>query len=170
MDRKLLLHGVLGGLLAGSLIGVFEIVAALLFARDIWLPFRMVSAMTLGPQALTPEHPLGPIILTGLAIHIVLSAIFGIAFEALLYLLPVVSSSSSSTNIAASLFGLLLWWVNFYLIAPLFSWLWFPLNANMLVQFVAHAFVFGLALGTYLNAAHRTAFSVTKWYGRVAHH
>ena len=48
-----------------------------------------------------------------------------------------------------------LWVVNFYLIAPIFGWTWFPEMTDPLVQFVAHAGFFGVPLGLYVAWALR---------------
>jgi hypothetical protein len=51
--------------------------------------------------------------------------------------------------------GLPLWLVNFYIIAPaVFPWF---TNANPVVQFLAHTFFFGTALGIYLERVRPTA-------------
>jgi hypothetical protein len=46
----------------------------------------------------------------------------------------------------ATLYGLILWLVNFYLIAPAARWDWFA-GANLLVQFFSHMLFFGAVLG-----------------------
>jgi hypothetical protein len=51
----------------------------------------------------------------------------------------------------ASAAGFALWIVNFYVIAPIAGWNWFPDGTDPLVQFVAHTFFFGSALGIYLD-------------------
>ncbi len=57
---------------------------------------------------------------------------------------------------AATAYGLLLWLVNFYLIARVAGWDWFPDGADQFWQgFIAHTFVFGSLLGIYLTIAPR---------------
>jgi len=58
---------------------------------------------------------------------------------------------------SAALYGLALWLVNFYVVAPV-AFEWFQ-DADTLVQFVAHTFLFGTLLGALLvpYAAHEAA-------------
>jgi hypothetical protein len=51
-----------------------------------------------------------------------------------------------------SVFGLALWLVNFYVIAPT-AFPWF-LQASPAVQFIAHTFFFGSVLGWFLWKSH----------------
>jgi len=55
----------------------------------------------------------------------------------------------------ASAAGLGLWLVNFYVIAPIGGWTWFPEDTIPLRQFIAHTFFYGAVLGLYLNFAAR---------------
>lgn len=55
--------------------------------------------------------------------------------------------------VVASIFGLALWLINFYVIAP-FAFPWF-LQSSPLVQFVGHTFFFGSVLGYYLWNSHQ---------------
>ncbi len=59
--------------------------------------------------------------------------------------------------IATAVLGLGLWIVNFYVIANLAGWVWFPDKSNPVVQFFAHTVFFGSVLGLYLNASARRA-------------
>jgi uncharacterized membrane protein YagU involved in acid resistance len=76
-----------------------------------------------------------------------LSVIFGIVFAIGIVVLPNLARSRGALIIAATLYGLLLWVVNFYVIAPVAGWNWFPDMTDPLVQFVAHTFLFGTVLG-----------------------
>lgn len=68
------------------------------------------------------------------------------------------SSSSWAVVISSAAGGLALWIVNFYVIAPLFGWTWFPNGTNPVVQFIAHTVFYGTVLGLILDRslfAHR---------------
>ena len=56
-------------------------------------------------------------------------------------------STPTSLAIAGALFGIALWLVNFYVIAPVVGWQWFPEQTNPIVQFLAHTFFFGAPAG-----------------------
>ncbi len=107
-----------------------------------------------------PATPLLTAAMTGMGLHMMLSIVYGVLFAWLVTVVPSVRGSSLAAIAAASLFGLLLWLVNFYLLAPPAGWMWFPTKTNPLQQFIAHTFGFGTLLGVYLDrvfAARRQA-------------
>ncbi len=88
----------------------------------------------------------------------VLSIVYGMVFGAL-------AASKLRGQMAhvglGSLFGLVLWLVNFYVIAAM-AFPWF-LEANPIVQFIAHTFFFGTVLGYSLwKARENTAADGTR--------
>jgi hypothetical protein len=56
-------------------------------------------------------------------------------------------TSSAQLAVAGTMFGTVLWLVNFYVIARLAGWTWFPGNVHHVIAFVGHAFFFGCPLG-----------------------
>ncbi|MGH2356093.1 MAG: hypothetical protein ACRDI2_16205 [Chloroflexota bacterium] len=150
-----LTQGITGGILAGIVFAAFEMgMAALLMGpAAFFAPLRMISAIALGESALDPGYDLATAALTGIVVHLVLSAIFGAIFGLLVAGAPAMVNSSGGLVGAASIYGLLLWLVNFYLIALAAGWTWFPEMTNPIVQFVAHTFFYGSVLGLYLSRA-----------------
>lgn len=152
--RPLVMHGVLGGIIAGLVFAAFEMLASamLMGLGAFFMPLRMIAAIVMGEGVLDPTTSLmGPLVV-GVLVHLALSAAFGVA---LAYLAPTVVRSGNGAAalvIAASVFGFLLWIVNFYIIAPIAGWYWFPERTNAIVQFLAHTFAFGSVLGFYLHA------------------
>jgi dipeptide/tripeptide permease len=49
---------------------------------------------------------------------------------------------------AGTFYGLLLWLINFYVIAPPARWVWFPTMANPVQQLISHVFAFGTVLAS----------------------
>lgn len=148
-------HGLIGGVVAGLVFATFEmIMAAILSGADaFFMPLRMIGAMLLGQQALQPDYSLIAAALAGVGVHMVLSMMFGLAVTAVARYVPALSASTTALLAWTSVAGLGLWIVNFYLIAPIAGWNWFPDNTNAVVQFFAHVFFYGTTLGIYLNAA-----------------
>ena len=145
------------GFLAGLLFAVFEMIAAALLQgpNSLFIPLRMIGAIVLGPAALEPTYALGVAALTGVLVHLGLSVAFAFVFSAM---------ASPAWNrgrlaIAGIAFGLFLWIMNLYLIAPLAGWSWFPERSNPVVQLVAHAFFFGCPLA-WLLARSRLALAI----------
>lgn len=87
--------------------------------------------------------------------HLALSALYGAVFGGLVALVAALRSSVGVLVLAGSLYGLALWLVNFYVIAPV-AFAWFQ-DANAAVQFVAHVFFFGALLGGILSRSARVA-------------
>lgn len=148
--RPGILHGAIGGAIAGMVMAMIEMVWSAAAGMGFWMPLRMIASVPLG--TMPPEISLGTGIAVGLGTHLVLSMMFGVVFVLLLWALPALRRSAMVTIVAASLFGLALWLVNFYVIAPVLGRDWFT-DADKLQQFVAHTFGFGTVLGLYLTAA-----------------
>jgi signal transduction histidine kinase len=137
------------GLLAGVVFMVFEMVVAGIMDSNPFAPPRMISAIALGQEALPmmPMIGLGIALPVAMLIHFVLSAIYGGVFGAIAANVQILQNRLALIG-AATIFGVLLWIVNFYIIAPV-AFPWF-LMANQVVQFVAHTFFFGSAVGLLL--------------------
>jgi hypothetical protein len=145
------------GVAAGLLFALFEMIAAVLIQGPNFflMPLRMIGAIVLGPSALEPTYSLGAAVVTGVLVHIVLSVAFAFVFAAAVS--P--AWSAGQLAIAGMIFGLIIWMVNFYGIAPIAGWWWFPERSNPDVQFVAHVFFFGYPVGWFL-ARSRVALAV----------
>ncbi len=148
-------HGALGGLIAGIVFAMFEmIMAAIMNGGDaFFMPLRMIGAMVLGQEALMPTYDLATAAIVGLVAHMMLSIIFGIVFAVVVALVPALAQSTGALIISTSAYGFLIWLVNFYIIARIAGWNWFPDETNVAVQFVAHTFFFGTVLGWVLERA-----------------
>ena len=142
-------HVIAAGAIGGILFAAFDMVAAavLMGMQSAFMPLRMIAAMVLGGEALDPGFwlPMGAI--AGLIVHMVLSVAFAVIFASI--------ASPSATDgmlaLGGIVFGTVLWLVNFYVIAPLAGWTWFPEQTNAPVQFIAHAFFYGCPVGWYLG-------------------
>ncbi|TAK76234.1 MAG: hypothetical protein EPO16_07555 [Dehalococcoidia bacterium] len=141
------LHGAVGGAVAGMAMAMVEMLWSAAAGMGFWLPLRMIASVPLG--TMPPEISLGTAIPVGMITHMMLSMMFGIAVVGLLRFVPALRSSALVTIVVASLFGLMLWLVNFYAVAPAIGRDWFT-DADKVQQFVAHTFAFGTVLGLYL--------------------
>lgn len=146
-------EGLIGGMVAGIVFAMFEMIMAALLngASAFFMPLRMIGAMVLGQEALTPSYSLLGAAVTGVVVHMILSGMFGLGFGAGVAVLPTVARSQTMIVGLASIYGLLLWLINFYVIAPVAGWDWFPDKTNVTVQFFAHTFFFGAVLGFWLS-------------------
>jgi hypothetical protein len=150
-------HGLIGGIIAGIVFAAFEMIAAaILDGPDMFfMPLRMIGGIALGEQALDPAYSLVTAGVAGLVVHLVLSAVYGIGVAGVARYVPALASSAAILIAWASIAGLALWLVNFYVIAPITGWNWFPDGTNAVVQFIAHTFFYGTVLGIYLVAVAR---------------
>lgn len=146
-------QGVIGGVLAGVLFALFEMVMATvqMGSEAFFMPLRMIGGIALGSQALEPSTSLLEAGGIGIAVHMMLSAIFGASVGLVAGLVAPIRSSTVALVAWTSLAGLTLWLVNFYVIAPIGGWRWFPDGTDPVIQFIAHTFVFGSLLGLYLD-------------------
>ena len=152
-------YGIGGGIVAGIVFAMFEMVMALVLngSNAFFMPLRMIGAIGLGQSALMPSTALVSAGGAGLVIHMVLSMMFGAIVAAVIAYVPQLSQSGTAVVVAASVAGFLLWIVNFYVLANLFGWTWFPNDTNAAVQVVAHTFFFGSVLGLILARGFRAS-------------
>jgi hypothetical protein len=148
---------VVAGIIGGLIFAAFEVVAtAVMMGPDAaFMPLRMIGGIALGAQALDPSYPLVNAAVAGVLVHMVLSIAFAIVFAAIV---PVTVSSGTLTLLGMG-FGIVLWIVNFFVIAPVAGWNWFPEQTNPIVQFLAHSLFFGCPVGWYLGREQRMAIS-----------
>jgi hypothetical protein len=139
------------GVSAGLIFALFEMVAAAAMQglAAALTPLRMIGAMMLGPGALDPSYSIGIAVMTGIIVHLVLSVAFAFVLAAMLS--P--HWTGTQAALAGVVFGLGLWLVNFYMIAPLAGWDWFP-RSNPVVQAIAHAGFFGCPVAWRLARSH----------------
>ena len=151
------------GFVAGLVFIVFEVAVATVMGAGPLGPLKMIGAILLGQGGLqevsSPLPTLGkglllrlgnPLAVAGVGVlmHLLLSAFYGGTLGAATWLLRPLSRSRVALVASAAAFGVLLWLVNFYVIAP-FAFPWFTM-ANPIVQFLAHAVFFGATLGLLL--------------------
>jgi hypothetical protein len=144
------------GIVAGIIFAAFEMLAAaMLMGPDATaMPLRMIGAMVLGAQALEPSYSLAVAAMSGVIVHLILSVVFTAIFAAIaapMLAATGLGATSGSLAFAGIGFGIVLWLVNFYLVAPAAGWTWFPERTDPVVQFLAHAFFFGCATGWMLG-------------------
>jgi hypothetical protein len=144
------------GIVAGLIFAAFEIcAAAVLMGPDAAaMPLRMIGAIALGAQALEPSYSLTTAAMTGVIVHLILSVVFvGILAVILSPMLTAsgLGATSGSLALAGIVFGVALWLVNFYAVAPAAGWTWFPERTDPIVQLLAHAFFFGCPAGWMLG-------------------
>jgi hypothetical protein len=141
--------GAVFGLVAGVFFALFEMLAAWQMGDGFWMPLRMIGAILLGADALEPTYSLAGAAIVGSLLHMTLSALYGAVFAGITAVGGLLSRPVLVA--AATVYGLALWLVNFYVIAS-FAFEWFQ-DADPLVQFLAHTFVYGSLLGLLLAAA-----------------
>lgn len=149
-ERFLLREGILGGLVAGVIFAVVQMIVAGAAGMGAMAPWRMFASIVAGRGALVGEMTFG-LFLLGFIVHFVLSALFGMIWGAIARGLPYEVRTSWGQHAAGAMaFGFVLWLVNFQVIARV-AYPWF-LGMNQLAQVLLHVLAFGLPLGLYLVA------------------
>ncbi len=146
-------QGLIGGMAAGLVFAMFEMIMAAVLngSSAFFMPLRMIGAIVLGKEALTSSYSLLGAAITGVVVHMIMAAMFGLIVALALAALPAATRSPAMMIAAASVFGFVLWLVNFYVLAPIGGWNWFPDKTNETMQFFAHTFFFGSVLGAWLS-------------------
>jgi hypothetical protein len=143
-------EGVYAGLVGGCVLGVLEIVASA--ASGPLVPVRMAASVFLGRSGLegrTAGH-----LFVGVVVHLALSLLFGLWYGALTLRFSPKSRRSFGFQAGLGLlYGVLVWAVNFQLLARLF-FPWF-LRVPQFQQALLHAVGFGLPLALAYELAQR---------------
>jgi hypothetical protein len=116
-----------------------------------FMPPRLIAGIALGRPALDPAAvDLGTALAVAMVVHFVLSPLDGVIFTAITAAVPALRGAS--IVLLGLVFGLALWLINFYRIAPVAGWSWFPQEADPVQQLVARATEFGAVLGRYVSS------------------
>jgi uncharacterized membrane protein YagU involved in acid resistance len=129
------------GVIAGILFMMVEmLMVKFLMGQSPWGPPRMMAAMVLGKDVLPPPatFDLG-IMMTAMMIHLPLSIVYGLILGWAAH-----RFSNMGTIAIGVLFGLAIYLINFYLVAPV-VFPWFTQAQNW-VSLVSHL-MFGFVLG-----------------------
>ena len=142
--------GALTGVLAGLVFALFQVIMA---AAGLGPPLSELIEMvegvtTFGGAASAPGIAAPELAIAGLT-HLVLSAIYGAVFGAVASKVGALRNNRIALIGAATVFGLLIWIVNFFVIAPV-AFPWFA-QTNAVVQFFAHTLFYGTVLGLLLE-------------------
>lgn len=151
--------GAVAGLVAGIIFAMFEMIVAWMMGNPFFGPLRMIGAIALGEEALQPTYSLLTAAAVGMMVHMAMSIIFGAIAGAIISAVTTLQTSPAALIVATSVFGFLLWIVNFFIIAPA-AFEWFTMTDNT-VQFIAHTFFYGTALGLLLIGWLRSRESMT---------
>lgn len=145
--------GLVGGAIAGMVFAMFEMVAAVILNGPdaFFMPLRMIAGIALGPSAMDPSTSLVLAGAVGLMIHMALSMMYGVGVALVANAVPSLSRSTAALVGFATAMGIALWVVNFFVLARVFGWSWFPDGQNVAVQVIAHAVMFGSVLGLLLD-------------------
>jgi uncharacterized membrane protein YagU involved in acid resistance len=145
---KIVRQGIGYGIVSGIIFAMGEMFINLFMGKDFFGPLRLIGSMVLGAQALMPSYSLLAAGIVGLMVHMMMSAIFGLIFFALLTVFKRRSASTPSLLVYGSIFGLLLWVVNFLILAPLF-FPQFGMVSQLWNGFFAHTFLYGTMIGLF---------------------
>ena len=107
--------GIVGGLIFAGL----EMAAMpLLASQSPWAPLHMIGAIVLGPSAMTDPGAFDlTVILTAVVLHMVLAVIF-----AFILAFIVARMGVGAALVTGALYGLVLYWINFYFFTNWFPW------------------------------------------------
>jgi len=144
-------HGAVGGILAGVLFIMFQMLVAAFQtgAEGFFLPLRAMSTLVAGPDAMQPDFPMARAAITGMLAHLWLATIGGLLLGLIAGLVPGLGSSDVGVIVLGALYGLALWLAAGLGLAPI-GWSQYLALSDPLVQLLAYVLFFGAALGAYL--------------------
>ena len=144
------------GLIAGFVFMILEMVlVGTIGGQSPWGPPRMIAAMVMGESVLPPPatFDLG-IMMVAMMIHLMMSIVLGVILG---WAISHWRMSLTTAIIAGIAFGLLVYFVDFYLMTAVFPWF---AMARGGISIFAHA-MFGLVLGWTYHAIAKPRSNVT---------
>jgi len=107
------------GLVAGAVaLLLLEFLAISIYDESPWKIFRMMAAMVRGREALDPSDEFDAgLVAIGLALHFAFAMLYSLALACLIADVP-----RAYAGLAGALFGIALYYANFYGFATLFPW------------------------------------------------
>jgi len=143
-------EGLVGGLVAGAILAIASMIVAGALGLPISTPWSYFASILLGSDVLGAPFGFGTFVV-GFVVHFVLSALFGLIWGAVAKSVSRgIRDDFGAHAVAAMIYGLLLWLVNFQVIARV-VYPWF-VEMNQLAPILLHVVTFGLPLGLYLAA------------------
>ncbi len=143
-------EGLMGGLVAGAIFALAQMLLATASGASVWTPWAWFASILLGRGILDAPFGLSTFVV-GFVVHFVLSALFGLIWGATAKSVSRgIRDSWGAHAIAAMIYGLVVWLVNFQVIARV-VYPWF-LDTGPFAQMLLHVLAFGLPLGLYLTA------------------
>jgi len=154
-------HGAVGGIIAGFVFAMVEMLSAVAMGNSVFAPWRAFASILLGAAVLDPAKvALGVAILVGLMAHFGLSIIFGAVYGLLMSMFRERRRQSYGTEASLGIiYGVILYLVNFQIFGRLI-YPWF-LEMPQIAQAIYHAFAFGLILALYYASAENAEPSTT---------
>lgn len=146
------------GVIAGAVFMMLEMgLVGTVGGESPWGPPRMIAAMAMGESVLPPPATFeGGIMMVAMMIHFAMSIVFGFVLG---WVISHWRMSLAIAMVAGTVFGLLVYFLNFYLMTAIFPWF---AMARGGISIFAHA-MFGLVLGW---AYHAIATPVAAASGR----
>lgn len=144
----------IGRCLAGVVFMMLEMLLLMFFTdQSPWGPPRMMAAMVLGKEVLPPPATFDVgIMMVAMMVHIPLSIIYGVVIGWITH-----RFNNTGVLMASTLFGLFIYFINFYLIAPLvFPWFTEAQNWVSLVSHLIYGFVLGSVYVGFRRDGYRT--------------
>lgn len=137
----------MAGFAAGVVFLVVEMVVLWLMGESPWGLPRMIGAIVMGPSVVSQAAPGAGIMLVGLVVHFALSIVLGLILAVIMAPFSF-DSSMGMASLAGAVFGVAVYWINFYGMTQVFPWF---VEARSALSFLAHV-VFGLvAADAYLK-------------------
>lgn len=138
--RDRVITGVIGGLLGGLLMAVFAMSTSLLRAHGMWMPVKLIGGVVLGFRAINRAgFDVAPIV-SGVVIHMMVSAALGALFGLLSARLP-----SVTLVLYGVVYALIIWFLALFFILPIVD----PLMVNRTnpALFAISHIIYGAVLG-----------------------
>ncbi len=159
-------HGVIGGSIAGIVFAIAEMIGgSVIDGSPFFMPLKAFASIPIGKEP--PKIAWATAVPVGVISHMVLSIIYGVVFALIVAYLPMLRVSPVLLVVAASVYGFLLWLINFFVLPGAISRPWFKM-APKGEQFVYHTIFYGTVLGLYLVAVMRRERGVTPVVGEGA--
>lgn len=134
--------GAVAGITAGIIMALFAMIRSYMMGMGFWLPVKQIAALIFGVDAILGGFG---VLLTGLVIHVLTSAVLGAVFGVLI---GDRARSVSNSAVGGLLFGAVVWFVMSFLVLPWANPVMDARTELMPIEWFLYHLVFGLFLFT----------------------
>ena len=139
------LAGALAGLGGGLVMWVVSTLLSEALGLDLWFQPKVIASLVLGPSVVAQAGFAAGAVLVGALIHLTMAVLLGVLFEIFMRRVARLPSDLGVPELTGLTYGMLIWLVDYFVVAPVLSPLLLQIYAPaLIIQNIVYGAVTGL--------------------------